>query len=184
MIGMTQNQDAGISREIRDEDVVQISEPENNGIPNNPRLPALIYPNALSGRLSADDVMALYERNRWFHVWAYTVFDYHHFHHAVHEVLTVVKGQATLHLGGEQGPKKQVAAGDAIILPAGFGHKRLKSTPDFLVVGGYPEAQDDIQIIRAGEEAARNAKSAIEATPLPGSDPIYGSNGPVLRLWR
>lgn len=181
---MTQNEGAVIFRAMRDEDVVQLSVPENDGIPNNPRLPALIYPNALSGRFSADTVMAMYERNRWFHVWAYTVFDYHHFHHAVHEALTVVKGQATLHLGGEHGPKKQVAAGDAIILPAGFGHKRLESTPDFLVVGGYPEGQDDIQVIRAGEEAARKAISAIEATSLPRSDPIYGSDGPVMRLWR
>lgn len=181
---MTRNQGAVTSREMRDEDVVQLSVPENNGIPNNPRLRALIYPNALSGRFSPDDVMALYEQNRWFHVWAYTVFDYHHFHHAVHEVLTVVKGHATLHLGGEQGPKKEVATGDTIILPAGFGHKRLKSTSDFLVVGGYPEGQDDIQVIRASAEAARKAKSAIEATPLPRTDPIYGNDGPVLRLWK
>ncbi|HKJ61699.1 MAG TPA: cupin [Hyphomicrobiales bacterium] len=181
---MAQDGTGGFPRKMRDEDVVQINVPENNGIPNNPRLAALIYPKALTDGFSIEDVMALYEQNRWFHVWAYTVFDYHHFHHAVHEVLTVAKGQATLHLGGEDGPKQRVGAGDTIILPAGFGHKRLESTPDFIVVGGYPEEQDDIQIIRAGEEAARNAKSAIKATPIPASDPIYGSGGPVTRIWQ
>lgn len=180
---MTQTGANDVPGIMRDEDVVQISVPENNGIPNNPRFAALIYPKALTGPFSTDDVMALYERNQWFHVWAYTVYAYHHFHHAVHEVLTVAKGHATLHLGGEDGPKQQVTAGDTIILPAGFGHKRLESTPDFIVVGGYPEGQDNIQIIRAGEKAARDAKADIEATPLPASDPIYGDGGPVMRLW-
>jgi uncharacterized protein YjlB len=181
---MTQESADRFPRPIRDDEAVQISVPENNGIPNNPNLAALIYPKALAGGFSVEGVMALYERNRWFNVWAYTVFDYHHFHHAVHEVLTVAHGRAVLHLGGEDGPKQQVETGDTIILPAGFGHKRLESTPDFIVVGGYPEGQDDIQIIRASEKAVRDARSAIEATPLPALDPIYGGDGPLTRLWR
>lgn len=165
------------------DDVIQISMPENNGIPNHPWLPALIYPQALPACASIEEIMALYEANSWFKLWAYTVFDYHHFHHAVHEVLTVAKGTAILHLGGKDGPKREVAAGDTIILPAGFGHKRLDSTPDFIVVGGYPRGQDDVQIIAAGEKAARDAQGSIAATPLPGSDPIFGKTGPVMTLW-
>ncbi len=169
---------------IRDQDVQQIRVRANNGVPNNSRLAALIYADALAGQFSVEDVMALYQENRWFNVWAYTVFDYHHFHDAVHEVLTVAQGQATLHLGGEDGPEKPVSRGDTIVLPAGFGHKRLESTADFMVVGAYPQGQDNVRIIRASEEAAREAESAIATTPVPADDPIYGRDGPVTRLWR
>lgn len=168
---------------ITADDVIQISVPENNGIPNHPWWPALIYPQAVPSGFSIEQIMALYEANLWTRVWAYTIFDYHHFHHAVHEVLTVAKGSAQLHLGGEHGPRKNVKAGDAIILPAGFGHKRLDATSDFIVVGGYPRGQDDVQIISAGEEAARAAKPSIAETPLPEADPIYGRGGLIAELW-
>lgn len=168
------------------EDVESLFAPGNHGVPNNPELPALIYRRALPEGLDADTVMALYRRNGWGGVWEWTVFDFHHFHEAAHEVLTVISGEARLHLGGEDGPEKAVQAGDVLILPAGFGHKRVWSSDDFVVVGGYPDGQHEAEgapIIRAGPAAAEAALPRIRATRRPAACPIFGSEGPLLSIW-
>lgn len=162
-------------------DVLQIKVGENNGIPNNPDLPALIYPGVIAPGSSSDDVISLYAGNRWTKAWVYGVFDFHHYHYAAHEVLTVIRGQGSVQLGGEDGPCKEVTVGDVIILPAGFGHKLVDSGRDFTVVGAYPEGQNDNGFNRAGDDDAR---SLIAATPTPKCDPIFGAEGPLTSLWR
>ncbi|WP_282609234.1 cupin domain-containing protein [Pelagibius sp. Alg239-R121] len=164
-------------------DVIQISVASNRGIPNHPHLPALIYPKAVLPDTLPYQIKALYARNRWTKAWVYSLFDYHHYHYAAHEVLTVVGGTAMLQLGGELGLCKEVTSGDVVLLPAGFGHKLVDSTPDFSVVGAYPEGQEDIGYNRAGSDAAAEAQILIAATPLPDCDPIYGSGSLLEALW-
>lgn len=166
---------------IETRDVVQIKVNMNNGIPNNPHLSALVYPQVLKAGLSSGDVAALYTKNRWVKTWVYSLFDFHHYHYAAHEVLTVISGRGVVQIGGEDGPCKEMNDGDVIILPAGYGHKLLEAEGDFTVVGAYPEGQDDIGFNRAGENTRL---SSIAETPLPVCDPIFGSDGPTASLWR
>lgn len=167
-------------------DVESLFAPPNHGVPNNPALPAVIYRQALPPDAETEAVMSLYGENGWGGSWAWGVCAFHHFHEAAHEVLSVVRGSARLHLGGEDGPEKEVTAGDVLILPAGFGHKRLDAAGDFLVVGGYPNGQHEANgapIVRAAKAAAEAAAPKIAATLKPAACPIFGPGGPLLEIW-
>lgn len=162
-------------------DIVQIKIQSNNGIPNNPHLPALIYPRVLKPGLASSDIVALYARNHWVKSWVYSLFDFHHYHYAAHEVLTVISGCGVVQIGGEDGPGSEVTEGDVILLPAGYGHKLLDAEGDFTVVGAYPEGQPDIGFNRPGDNTRL---TSIAKTPLPACDPIYGAAGPLASFWR
>ena len=174
-------------RALADADVERVHVPPNGGVPNHPVLPALILPGAL-GAESADAagierIEALFESNRWVGAWAWTVYPYHHFHPGSHEVLAAVRGRATLLLGGPAGEARELVRGDVVVLPAGFGHRRLDASDDFTVVGAYPEGQENCETVRAGDAAMRAALPAVRATPLPATDPVHGPDGPLTRLW-
>lgn len=155
----------------------------NGGIPNNPDLPAIIVTNALE-EPTAETAQALCMSHGWGGTWVWSVYDFHHYHPSSHEALICVAGKARLHLGGPEGEEVEIEAGDALILPAGFGHKRLSSSDDFAVVGAYPTGQESPEIVRADDLDMKRAADLISATPLPESDPLEGSDGPLLGLWR
>ena len=169
---------------VEDGDVARLAGAPNAGVPNHPWLPALLWRGAFGPDEDIDRIKALFEANRWFRVWDWTVYPYHHFHPASHEVLVVARGHARLALGGEAGEAREVVAGDALVLPAGFGHRRLEASGDFTVVGAYPEGQEAREVVRAGDAAMREALPVVARTALPATDPVYGADGPVTRLWR
>ncbi|MEY9164877.1 uncharacterized protein YjlB [Sinorhizobium fredii] len=75
----------------------------------------------------------------------------------------------------------EVGAGDCLVLPAGTGHMTLGASDGFLVVGGYPPGQSaDIQT----KAVSRSDLQTIADMPLPPADPLYGANGPLMRLWK
>ncbi len=115
----------------------------NDWMPNNPRLPVIIYLSAMS--ITRDDPAALFEKtfsaHGWPPQWLDGVYDYNHYHTEGHEVLGVVSGQARLMLGGPGGQVVEVNKGDVLLLPAGTGHCNLRSSADLLVVGAYPPGQ-------------------------------------------
>lgn len=154
--------------------------PPSGGIPNNPVLPVVLMRQAVLG--SAADICARMERNGWTGTWVWSVFDYHHYHPDAHEALVVASGEATLLLGGPDGEEVTLRAGDAVILPAGTGHKRLSQSEDFRICGAYPPGQSDYTTLRA-EAQAPDAPDQIAAVALPATDPVHGSEGPLLRLW-
>ncbi|HEY5894929.1 MAG TPA: cupin domain-containing protein [Chthoniobacterales bacterium] len=157
---------------------------DDGSIPNN-KLPLLIYRGAFPASTPdlASVIEGRYAENDWSGTWRAGVFPFHHYHSTTHEVLTVYSGTATLQLGGVQGSKFDVKAGDMIIIPAGVGHKRLSSDPDFGVVGAYPEGRR-WDLLRGEPGERPQADRNIAAVPLPKNDPLYGPGGPLIQIWK
>lgn len=153
------------------------------GIPNS-RLPLVFWRGRLPAGVSGGDaVSALYRRNGWAGTWIYGVFPFWHFHTHGHEVLTCVSGSARIALGGDAGIVAEVSIGDVTIIPAGVGHRRLGSSADFLMAGGYPPGQSG-NIVRPGEKDDAQIAAEISAVGLPKTDPITGQAGGIVEIWR
>jgi uncharacterized protein YjlB len=155
---------------------------ERGFVPNNPRLPALIYAQAFAR--NAEDLTAAMEsrftENGWPSQWRDGIYDFHHFHSLGHEVLGIARGHALLALGGEGGAEIEVGQGDVVLLPAGTGHRRLNGSPDLLVIGAYPPGQPgDIR----REAVTPEVRQRMVRLSFPPSDPVAGVDGPLLRLW-
>ena len=157
---------------------------DNGETPNNPRLPLILYRDAVdvSGRDPAAAFEAIFERNGWGWGWRNGIFDFRHFHLRAHEVLGIARGSAQVEFGGAGGRVIEVRAGDVAILPAGCGHRRVSSSRDLLVVGAYPPGNDSAHSTPARVDRA-TAAQAITNTPMPLTDPIFGENGPIMQLW-
>ena len=155
---------------------------DDGKIPNS-KYPLLLYRNAFALRDSkgAKWLEEHFASNNWTNSWRNGVYSFHHYHSTSHEVLGVYEGTALLQLGGEQGEKVQVAAGDIIVIPAGVGHKNLGSE-GLGIVGAYPDGRDwDVNKGLPGERP--KADENIAALPIPGKDPLLGTDGGVPVLW-
>lgn len=160
---------------------LQLALAENARMPNSV-LPVLIYPQVLSGEDLEGLARDVFRSNGWSGAWAAGIYGYHHFHSNAHEALAVVAGQATLILGGAEGTTVAVAAGDVLVLPAGTGHRRIRDSWDFWVVGAYPAGQEEYdEYLR--KQLCANYRGRIDAVRLPECDPLYGGQGPLLKLW-
>ncbi|ANL69337.1 cupin 2 domain-containing protein (plasmid) [Rhizobium phaseoli] len=149
-------------------------------VPNNQRLPVLLYKGLLDDDRRCD-FEGRFAEGGWTDIWANGVFDYQHYHAGAHEVLGVARGSATLLIGGSGGQAIEVTAGDCLVLPAGTGHQNLGCTPDFQVVGAYPKGQQaDIQTSAASNEML----AKIASVPIPHSDPVQGPSGFLTKTWR
>ncbi|ANS76659.1 hypothetical protein AWM70_20470 [Paenibacillus yonginensis] len=149
-------------------------------IPNHPHLPVLIYTGALESNPQGAE--ALFNKHNWRNSWTNGVFDYHHYHSNAHEVLGVISGSAQLQIGGEQGERLELQAGDVIVLPAGTGHKKISASPDFRIAGAYPNGVE--YNTRTGKPSDRpDALEEISRVPVPDMDPVYGKHGPLTRIW-
>lgn len=150
-------------------------------VPNNRKLPVVIYRNALQpGGDLVNGFETLFERNGWPPQWRDSVFDYHHFHSTAHEVLGVTAASAELIVGGPGGRVVRIEAGDALLLPAGTGHCLQSFANRFQVIGGYPAGQQwDIRRNALTPDELR----AMEALPFPATDPVDGTHGPVVEHW-
>ncbi|MHC8407502.1 cupin domain-containing protein [Pseudomonas sp. TMB3-21] len=157
---------------------------EDDGQTPNSRLPVLIYKNlGLDSADKASAFEALFSANHWPAQWRAQVFDYHHYHSNSHEVLGIAKGRARLKLGGPNGAEHEVQDGDVLILPAGTGHCSLQQSADFLVVGAYPEGQEDYDIQRPDPDTHDASIVRISKVACPVTDPVYGGTGPLVDTW-
>ena len=151
--------------------------------PNSPH-PVLIYRQL---PLNDADLAAAFERlfasHLWPAQWRGSVYDYHHYHSTAHEVLGVSSGWARLVLGGEQGREVELRAGDALVLPAGTGHCGVQASADFQVVAGYPPDQR-YDLLRSDERSHDAARERTARVGVPISDPLTGTQGALVTLWR
>ena len=156
---------------------------DDGDVPNNP-LPLIVYPGAVdpSAPDPATAFEALFRRHGWGGSWRNGIFPFHHYHSTAHEVLGIAAGEAEVRFGGENGETLTVRAGDAVLIPAGVGHKRLSATPDLLVIGAYPGGQR-ADLMREGAEDKDGIRRRVAAAAMPGADPVAGDGGPMAEHW-
>ena len=170
---------------VRDRKPITMFFDDDGIVPNNPRLPVILY----RGAIDVDDkafkpgavIDAVFDSNGWGRSWRDTVYDFVHYHSQIHEVMGVARGWAILEFGGVKGRQVRVKPGDIAILPAGTGHRLIEASRGFMVVGAYPAegTYDECTDMRERTEAAKR----IVKTRKPKADPIFGKDGPLKQLW-
>ena len=114
------------------------------------------------------------------------MYPYTHYHSTTHEVLLPYSGRARLCFGGEENPDRvevEVRAGDAVIVPAGLGHRLMEDLSGnegegFMMVGSYPKGCSwDMCYGKPGEESKADEVRNVKWFDR---DPLYGDQGPVL----
>jgi uncharacterized protein YjlB len=143
----------------------------------------LIYKNAFTARdiEGAGWLEKTFATNNWTNSWRNGIYPFHHYHSTSHEVLGIYSGSALVHLGGEQGEKIEIHAGDILVIPAGVGHKNITSE-NLGVVGAYPDGRSwDINRGLPGERPRTDQN--IAALPIPSADPLQGPRSGLVNLW-
>jgi len=149
---------------------------DDGSIPNNSRLPFLLYRGAVGLTGSADPaglLGELFQANDWGDSWRNGIYEYVHYHSRTHEVLGIARGHARVRFGGNEGKIIALRSGDVVILPAGTGHQRISASKQLLVVGAYPPSGTYDECMPLPEHRERALKS-IPKVPTPVKDPVYG----------
>jgi len=155
-------------------------------IPNNPTLPLVLMPGALDLAGSAEPeerIEAIFRRNGWGNTWRNGIFHYVHYHSMIHEAMGVARGRAKVRCGGAGGSEFDLNPGDVLVVPAGVGHQSLWTDTNFMVIGAYPPT-GEYNLCRSSKADHAEALTTIPHVPLPSSDPVFGADGPLMRLWR
>ena len=152
-------------------------------VPNNPRLPLVVYRGVLDiGPGAAAVCEMLFAGNGWSGGWHGGVYPYHHCHSTAHEALGIVAGSAKVRLGGDSGTVVHLQAGDVVVIPAGVAHKGETASPDLLIVGAYPGGRGPDMLV-PGKGDHEHALANIAAVPAPPTDPVCGKSGPLIDRW-
>jgi uncharacterized protein YjlB len=159
---------------------------DDGSIPNNPRLPLLIYRGAIDLKGTADPdqlIQQTFLANHWGDIWRAGIYPYAQYHSSIHEVMAVARGRAKVRFGGSAGQEIDIFAGDVTVLPAGTGHQGVWASPDLVIIGAYPPTgRYDLCLGSRAEHA--KAVAAIPQVPLPDTDPVFGPEGPLRQIWR
>ena len=158
---------------------------DDGDVPNHPRWPMIVYARAIAPETlqkSENAFDKLFERNGWPVAWHNGIYPFTHYHSTTHEVLGISRGEATVQFGGKSGEILTAHAGDALLLPAGTGHKRISSSHDLLVIGAYPPGSK-YDLMRSGEADKAAIRTRITKVAKPDTDPVSGAAGAMLTLW-
>src|SRR6266508_276300 len=115
-------------------------------------------------------------------MWRNGIYPYVHYHSMTHEAMGVARGRVKARFGGDQGQELELSAGDVAILPAGTGHQCLWASPNLMVFGAYPRT-GRYDLCRGSKADHEKAVDTIPRVPLPETDPVYGADGPLAKLW-
>jgi len=156
----------------------------NGGIPNS-KFPLLFYSSVIPKDVKdrADYLENLFTQNSWQCAWRYQIFSFHHFHSKAHECVACFAGNAQLQIGGEGGKIIDVGIGDVLIIPAGVGHKQVKASSDFCMVGAYPINQR-ADVCRDDIAYLATAQANIAKVAMPNTDPLNAKTGGLINLWK
>lgn len=151
-------------------------------MPNSP-LPVVIYRQVISlrGEEAAKWMEETFLRNAWSNSWRNGIYSYHHFHSNTHEVLGIYSGQVLTQMGGINGEKIPLRAGDLIIIPAGVGHKNIESK-NLGVVGAYPQGLEP-DLLKPSKSNHTAVKLAVSRVTKPRMDPLLGVTGGINESW-
>ncbi|MEQ1523189.1 MAG: cupin [Aestuariivirga sp.] len=158
---------------------------DDGDVPNHPHWPMIVYAQAIAPETlatSEDAFDALFARNGWPAAWRNGIYPFTHYHSRTHEVLAIARGEAMVQFGGKAGKILNARAGDALLLPAGTGHKRISSSHDLLVIGAYPP-ESKYDLMRSGESDKTGIRARIAKVAKPETDPVSGAAGAMLTLW-
>jgi uncharacterized protein YjlB len=159
---------------------------DDGTIPNNPTLPLILHRGAIDLYGTPDPerlIEKTFAANGWGDMWRNGIFPYVHYHSMIHEALGIARGRAKVRFGGDNGREIDIAAGDVAILPAGTGHHCLSKSPDLMVIGAYPPS-GKYDLCRGSKAEHARALASIPQVPLPAADPVFGTHGPLVALWR
>ena len=84
-------------------EIVQQLLADDGDIPNNERLPLILYKGAVdvSGRDPDGAFEKVFHANGWGNGWrGGVIYSFHHYHASAHEVVGIAKGRARLQFGG------------------------------------------------------------------------------------
>jgi uncharacterized protein YjlB len=156
---------------------------DDGDIPNN-RLPVIVYARVIDPLDGSPEEAfeELFGGNGWGGMWTDGIYDFHHYHSTAHEVLGIARGSADVRFGGRAGETLTLRAGDAVLIPAGVGHKRESASRDLVVIGAYPAGQSP-DLIREGAPNHGEVRARIGNVGCPETDPVQGE-GAMQRLWR
>lgn len=167
-------------------ELLEVPLADDGDIPNNARFPMLVYKGAAAPEAGdAEDALeAMFAANGWGNGWrGGVIFDFHHYHANSHEVVGIGKGRARIQFGGPSGPVLDVAAGDAVLIPAGVGHCRVDDAPGLSVVAAYPPGCRP-DMCRQGEGDPAGIRKRIADVGVPLRDPILGSAAGAPVRWQ
>jgi uncharacterized protein YjlB len=154
-------------------------------VPNNARLPFLIYRGAIDLigiRDPEHEIEKIFRKNSWGDLWRNGIYPYVHYHSMIHEGMALARGRARVRFGGSKGSEIELSQGDVAVLPAGTGHQCLSHSNDLVVIGAYPKS-GRFDLCRGSKAEHAKAIKVIPKVPLPDTDPVFGKEGPLLRLW-
>src|SRR4029453_3761509 len=83
----------------------------------------------------------------------------------------------------DRAPAAEVRARGVILIPAGVAHHNIGASPDFSVVGAYPDGRQ-WDLLRGLPGERPKSDRTIAALPIPHYDPIYGVDGPLRQIWK
>ncbi|KAH7085196.1 hypothetical protein BKA63DRAFT_13130 [Paraphoma chrysanthemicola] len=167
--------------------------PPTTHVPNNP-LPALVYRNVLPTPHNSDSATRLCEGNSWEKRGEWGAITVAHFHPNTHECYAIIQGESRLVLGRPKpsddeepvgGVEFDVSPGDVVVVPAGVSHRSLTSSGGYRYIGVYPRTNPKWRNNYCkGEEPLEDLKKEIANVEMPEADPVYGIDGPLVRIWK